>query len=86
MKRHAKQLRNGNFKDARCDTVLTLWLKFMNHLESKLPVMKAMSPADMVKEFEKVENHLQNRRHAINLLLQAWPEQACVADFKAKPR
>lgn len=84
MKRHAKQLRNGNFKDARCDTVLTLWLKFMNHLESKLPVMKAMSPADMVKEFEKVENHLQNRRHAINLLLQAWPEQACVADFKGQ--
>ena len=34
MKRQAKHLRKGNFKDARCDTVLTLWLKFMNPLDS----------------------------------------------------
>lgn len=84
MKRHAKQLRDGNFKDARCDTVLTLWLKFMNGLESTLPAMKAMLPTGMTKDFEKVEKHLQNRRHAIELLLKAWPEQACNADFKGQ--
>lgn len=84
MKRHAKKLRKGDFKDARCDTVLTVWLKFINDLESKLPDMKALLPADMTKEFEKVEKHLQNRRHAIDLLLQAWPEQARKADFKGQ--
>lgn len=84
MKRHAKQLSEGKFKDARCDTVLTLWLKFMNDLESKLPALKAMLHADMSKELEKVEKHLQNRRYAIQLLLQAWPEQARKADFKGQ--
>ena len=84
MKRHAKQLRKGNFKDTRCDTVLTLWLKFVNGLESTLPNMKTMLPADMSKEFEKIEKHLQNRRYAIRLLLQAWPEQARIADFKGQ--
>ncbi len=57
MKRQAKQLREGKFKDSRCDTVLTFGLKFMNHLESTLPGMKAMLPADMSKEFKKVEKH-----------------------------
>lgn len=84
MKRYANQLRKGNFKDARCDSVLTLWLKVLNTLETQQPPMKSMLPADMAGEFKKIEQHCQNRRYAMGLLLQAWPEQACIADFKGQ--
>lgn len=84
MKRHAKQLREANFKDARCDSVLLLWLKILHTFESKLPALKAMLPLDMVSEFEKVDRHVRNRRHAIGLLLEVWPEQAKMADFKGQ--
>lgn len=63
LKRHAKQLRKANFKDARCDSVLLSWLKLLDR-------------------FGKVEKHMFNWRHAIALLLEAWPEQAKIADFK----
>lgn len=83
MKKYAKPLRKP-FKDPRCDSVLTLWLKMLHTFESKLPALKAMLPHDLADEFEKVEKHLRNRRHAIGLLLEAWPEQAKIADFKGQ--
>ncbi len=83
MKKHAKPLRKP-FKAPRCDSVLTLWLKMLHTFESKLPALKAMLPHDLVGEFEKVGKHMLNRRHAIGLLLEAWPNQAKIADFKGQ--
>lgn len=84
IKSHAKQLREANFKDARCNSVLLSWLKPINMFDSKLPTLKEMLPQDMASEIEKVETHMRNRRHAIALLLEAWPEQAKIADFKGQ--
>lgn len=83
MKKYAKPLRKP-FKDPRCDSVLTLWLKMLHTFESKLPELKAMLPHDSAGNFEKFKKHLLNRRHAIGLLLEAWPEQAKIADFKGQ--
>ena len=38
--------------------------------------------ADLASEFEKYETILNNWRKAITLLIEAWPEQAKMADFK----
>ncbi len=83
LKKYAKTLRKP-FKDPRCDSVLTLWLKDLHRNESKLLASKVMLPHDLADKFEKVEKHLRNRRHAIRLLLEAWPEQAKIADFKGQ--
>lgn len=37
-----------------------------------------------MQELAKVERHLQNRRESLGLLLEAWPEQARIADFKGQ--
>lgn len=84
MKRHAKKLRNANFRDARRDSVLLLWLKMLHKLEKNLPGVKADLPLDLREPFKQVENHILNRRKAIELLIQAWPEQAKIADFKGQ--
>jgi len=84
MKRHAKKLRNANFRDARRDSVLLLWLKMLHTAEKNLPGVKADLPLDLVEPFKQVENHILNRRKAIELLIQTWPEQAKIADFKGQ--
>ncbi|MBH2018268.1 MAG: ankyrin repeat domain-containing protein [Burkholderiales bacterium] len=84
MKRHAKKLRKANFKDARCDSVLLLWLKMLHTAEKNLPAIKADLPLHLVEPFKQVESHILNRRKAIELLIQAWPEQAKIADFKGQ--
>jgi hypothetical protein len=84
MKQHAKKLRNANFKDARRNSVLLLWLKMLHTAEKNLPSIKADLPVHLVEPFKQVENHVLNRRKAIELLIQAWPEQASIADFKGQ--
>lgn len=84
MKKHAKLLRKDNFKDPRCDSVLSLWLKMPHTFESKLPALKTMLPLGMIDEFKKIEQNIRNRRQAIGLLLEVRPEQAKIADFKGQ--
>ena len=84
MKRHAKKLRTLNFKDARRDSVLLLWLKMLHTAEKNLPAIKADLPLHLVDPFKQVENHVLNRRKAIELLIQAWSVQAKIADFKGQ--
>ena len=84
MKRHAKKLRSLNFKDARCDSVLLLWLKMLHTIEQNFPGVKADLPLDLVEPFKQIENHILNRRKAIELLIKVWPEQAKIADFKGQ--
>lgn len=84
MRRHAKTFRNKKFNDARRNSVLLQWLKMLHLFESRLPALKASMPFEMHREIAKVELHLKNRRIAIHLLLEAWPEQATIADFKGQ--
>lgn len=73
MQQHAKALRKKNLKDARRNSVLLQWLKLH-------PVLSAYG----AKEPLKVAQHMKNWRIAIRLLLEAWPEQATIADFKGQ--
>ena len=84
MQRHAKQLRKANFKDSRRDSVLLLWLKMLHTAEKNLPAIKADLPLNLVSPFAQVEQHVLNRRKAVELLIKAWPEQAKITDFKGQ--
>lgn len=84
MARNARHFRDGNLKDVRRSSVLMQWLKLLHEFESKMPMMRSMMPPELLGEFGKVEVLMQNRREAIRLLLEAWPEQARIADFKGQ--
>lgn len=82
MARNARHFRDEKLKDARQSSVLMQWLKLLHEFESKMPMMRSMMPTELLGEFGKVEAHMQNRREAVRLLLEAWPEQARIADLK----
>ena len=82
--KNTKLLGKGDLKDARRNSVLMLWLKILYEFEDKLPVLRAKTPPELRGEVAKVEQHLKNRREAIRMLLEAWPEQAKTADFKGQ--
>lgn len=84
MRRHATAFRKKNLKDARRNSVLLQWLKLLHMFESKLSVFKAMVPLEMSGEMDRVAQHMKNWRVAIRLLLETWPEQATIADFKGQ--
>jgi len=82
MARNARHFRKNSLKDVRGSSVLMQWLKLLHEFESKMPMMRSKMPPELLAGFGKVEVHMQNRREAIRLLLEAWPEQARIADFK----
>lgn len=82
MARNARHFRQKNLRDVRQGSVLMQWLKLLHEFENKMPMMRSMMPPELLGEFGKLEVHMQNRREAIRLLLEAWPEQARIADFK----
>jgi hypothetical protein len=84
MRRHAKTLRNKKLNDTRRNSVLLQWLKMLHLFESMLPTLKGSMAFGMHREIGKVEQHMKNWRIAIHLLLEAWPEQAAIADFKGQ--
>jgi len=84
MQRHAKAFRKTNLRDARRNSVLLAWLKRLHMLEGKPPAVRAMLPPEFIGELGKVERHMVNWREAIRLLLEAWPEQAMIADYKGQ--
>lgn len=75
---------DSDLKDARRNSVLMSSLKWLYELEDKLPMLRVMVPAEVQGELFKVEQHLRNRRQSIRLLLEAWPKQAKIADFKGQ--
>lgn len=77
-------LRNSDFKDVRRSSALMQSLKWLYEFEDKLPSLRAMTPPELQGEIFKIEQHLRNRRHSIRLLLDAWPEQAKLVDFKGQ--
>lgn len=84
MQRHAKKFRKTNLKDARRNSVLLHWLKMLSGFESRMPPPKAMASREMAADLGKIGQHMKNWRIAIRLLLEAWPEQAKIADFKGQ--
>lgn len=82
--KNAKNLRKKNLKEARRNSVLLSWLKMLHHGEKSLPQLKSMAPFELQGELGKVEQHMKNWRVAIKVLLESWPEQAKIADFKGQ--
>lgn len=82
--KNEKAFRNSDFKDARRSSLLMLSLKWLYEFEDRLPMLRAMTPPELLVELAKIEQHLRNRRVSIHLLLDAWPEQAKIADFKGQ--
>lgn len=84
MQRNSRKFRNGNFQDARRNSVLLHWLKMLHLFECRLPSFKAVATPEMADGLSAIEQHLKNWRTAIRLLLEAWPEQAKIVDFKGQ--
>ena len=84
LKRHGSKLQDARFPDARRDSLLLRWMKMQSDFQKKLPALKMMTPEKMAGEYVKVEKLINNWRKAIDLLIQAWPEQARIADFKGQ--
>jgi hypothetical protein len=84
MKRHAAKFKDKSLKNARRNSVLLLWLKMLNTFEGRLPMLRKMTPPEFSGEIRKIEKHMVNWRVAIRMLVEAWPAQAKIADFKAQ--
>lgn len=84
MKRHAITLRQGTIREVRANTVLMAWLKMLGGFAEHLPILRAKASSDLQGEIAKMEGHLANWRHAIHLLVEAWPKQVNIADFKGQ--
>jgi hypothetical protein len=84
MKRHGKTLRQGTIREVRANTVLMSWLKMLAGFAEHLPMLRTKASPDLQGEATKMEKHLANWRHAIQLLVEAWPIQVNKADFKGQ--
>lgn len=84
MKRHAHEFRKTNLKDARRNSILLQWLKLMHHVESSLPSFRFARDDRSNHIAGKMDLHLKNWRQAVRILLDTWPEQARIADFKGQ--
>ena len=69
LEENAKSFRKDDFKDVRRNSFLMKLLKSLYRLED---------------EASKVEQLLRNVRESICMLLNAWPEQARLSDFKGQ--
>lgn len=84
LKKNARNLRHKNIKEARRNSVLLSWLKMLNSFEKTLPQLKAITPLEFQHEMDKIAQYMKNWHTAIAILLEAWPEQAKIADFKGQ--
>ncbi|WP_100873582.1 ankyrin repeat domain-containing protein [Janthinobacterium sp. 64] len=84
MKHHAKTLKQGTIREVRSNTVLMAWLKMQDEFARQLPILRAAVSSDLQGEISKVEKLVAHWRHAIHLLVEAWPKQVNMADFKGQ--
>jgi hypothetical protein len=82
LQKNAKNLRVQNIKEARRNSVLLSWIKSLNKYEKAFPHHRAIIPIELECELIKVDQHMKNWRTAIAILLETWPEQAKISDFK----
>lgn len=79
---NAKLFRRKQLDSVRGDSVLLCWLKLLNGFEANMPHLQTMIPEELTDDLSRFAMHFDKRRHAICLLLRAWPEQANLTDFK----
>jgi len=84
MQRHAKVFRKSNLKESRRNSVLLSWLKLLHTAEDNLPRVRFNADWRIARGAGVVEQHLKHWWQAIALLVEAWPEQAKIADFKGQ--
>lgn len=84
LRKNAKDFRKSRLGEVRGNSVLVSWMKLLHGLESNLPKMATLLPTDLEGELNKFRLHLVNMRQAICLLLERWPEQSELADFKGQ--
>lgn len=84
LKRNAGNFRKMRIRNVRGDSVLMIWLKMLHTFEDKLPELAAQVPAELRGEVAKMSAHIVKRRQAIYLLIDNWPEQANLQDFKGQ--
>lgn len=82
--RHARKLKGRKLPEARRDSVLMLWMKFVHGLESAGADTQSIMPPEFAAEFSKLDDILASWRQAIRILLEVWPEQASIPDFKGQ--
>jgi hypothetical protein len=84
LKRNAGNFRKKQLRDVRGDSVLMIWLKMLHTFEDKLPELAVQVPAELQGDVAKMKAHVVKRRQAIYLLIDNWPEQANLQDFKGQ--
>ena len=82
MKRHAKTLRQSTIREVRANTVLMASLKMLYGFTDSLTMLRTQALPDLQGEVAKMERQLANWRHAIHLLVETWPKQINIGDFK----
>lgn len=84
LKRNAGNFRKKLLRNVRGDSLLMIWLKMLHTAEDELPKLAVRVPAELQGEVAKMRAHLVKRRQAIYLLIDNWPEQANLQDFKGQ--
>lgn len=84
LKANAPHFRKERIREVRGDSVLLLWQKMCNTLEERMPQLQASTSEEMQGGVKQMKAHLANWRQAICILIDAWPEQANLPDFKSQ--
>lgn len=84
LKRSASKYQRVRFVDARRDTVLLLWINIMHGINSKLPMAATPLPEAIGHDLAQLTSMLQGWHIVTKLLIEAWPQQARIADFKGQ--
>jgi len=84
LRKNAKDFRKSRLSEVRGNSVLVSWMKLLHGFESNLPKMATLLPTDLEGELNKFRQHLVNMRQVICLLLERWPEQCALPDFKGQ--
>lgn len=82
LERNAKHFSKKNLRVVRQDSLLSLWIKAYQNLNKNMPQFKLDFLNELGNEFEKYELMQKNWRVAIQYLVEAWPEQARISDYK----
>ena len=84
LRKNAKDFRKSRLNEVRGNSVLFSWMKLLHGFERNLPKMATLRPTGLERELNKLRQHLVNMRKSICLLLERWPEQCALADFKGQ--
>ncbi|MBL8485410.1 MAG: ankyrin repeat domain-containing protein, partial [Rhodocyclaceae bacterium] len=84
LQKNAKWLRKERMRDVRGDSVLLLWVKFLQMTDATVPLAQRMAPPELAGEAAKMAAGFGNVRRAIAMLVEVCPEQCNLPDFKGQ--